>query len=115
MSVMQVEAGTLLQLAVMGSGVAVVWGQLREALAEMRTSGAQLREAVAELRVHRERDQARLGAHERDLATLRVEVKQLRRELADLREAQAHPSHPTPDSDATPASSTSSGKWRPIE
>lgn len=97
---MQIEAGTLLQLAVMGSGVAVVWGQLREALAEMRTSGAQLREAVSELRVHRERDQARLGQLEREAATLRVEVRQLRREVADLRESQgAHPSHPTTDSD----------------
>jgi len=110
---MQIEAGTLLQLAVMASGVAVVWGQLREALAEMRTSGAQLREAVSELRVHRERDQARLGQLERESATLRVEVRQLRQAVAEMREA-VHPSHPAPDSDATPSASTSSGKWKPI-
>lgn len=112
MSTMTIEAGTLLQLVVMGAGVAVVWGQLREALAEMRTSGAQLREAVSELRTHRDRDQARLGTLETEAATLRVEVRQLRREVADVREAFGHAA---PDSDDTPTAGTSSGKWKPIQ
>lgn len=68
MSALAIDSGTLVQLITMGAGIALVWSQMREAIAEMRSSSSQIREAVTELKQHRDRDGQRIGSLERGYA-----------------------------------------------